>query len=174
MPWQQLGVDLLLSRRGHSVYGTRMLARRAFTLLEICLAISIGLLLLSMAIPSINGFVEQRKKQQSFERFDDLVRQARERSIQERRSFAISWDKEGLVLLAEDDLVHEVARLAFEGDEQYELVLPSALVQKPEAVWVFWPTGTCEPATVNYKGRGGRWTAVYNPLTATAELEMLQ
>jgi hypothetical protein len=50
------------------------------------------------------------------------------------------------------------------------LTLPAALSRKPAGEWIFWPTGTCEPAIVRYAGRAGTWTADYSPLTAHAQL----
>jgi len=50
------------------------------------------------------------------------------------------------------------------------LTLPAALTKKPAGEWIFWPTGTCEPATVHYEGRAGTWTANYSSLTAHGEL----
>lgn len=151
-----------------------MLSRSAFTLLEICLAMAIGLLLLSMAIPSVNGFLDQQARQQSFGRFDTLVRQARDRSVEEHRSYAIVWEEGQLLVLpekgAEED--SEAIRLEINRDEAYELELPAAVVKKPQAVWVFWPTGTCEPARITYKNKKHCWTAVYNPLTVSASLEV--
>ena len=51
-----------------------------------------------------------------------------------------------------------------------KLTLPAALSNKPAGEWVFWPTGTCEPAVVHFEGRAGTWTANYSPLTAYGEL----
>ena len=48
--------------------------------------------------------------------------------------------------------------------------LPAALTSKPPAEWIFWPSGTCEPATVQFRGPAGAWTANYSPLTAQPDL----
>jgi len=50
------------------------------------------------------------------------------------------------------------------------LNLPAALRSKPAGEWIFWPTGTCEPAVVEFTGREGNWIANYSPLTGHAEL----
>jgi hypothetical protein len=50
------------------------------------------------------------------------------------------------------------------------LVLPAALTKNPPPAWIFWPTGTCEPAVVQFVGRDGTWTANYSALTAQATL----
>jgi hypothetical protein len=50
------------------------------------------------------------------------------------------------------------------------LSLPAALADKHPWEWIFWPSGNCEPATVQFKGPAGWWTANYSPLTAQPEL----
>jgi len=51
-----------------------------------------------------------------------------------------------------------------------KISLPAALIGKPPAEWIFWPSGTCEPARVQFRGPAGTWTADYSPLTAQPEL----
>jgi hypothetical protein len=48
--------------------------------------------------------------------------------------------------------------------------LPSALRKDPPGEWIFWPSGNCEPAIVNFKSANGSWAANYSPLTARGEL----
>src|SRR5437588_289644 len=44
------------------------------------------------------------------------------------------------------------------------------LAEKYPAEWIFWPSGTCEPAIVRFQGPAGSWTANYSPLTARPEI----
>jgi hypothetical protein len=53
-------------------------------------------------------------------------------------------------------------------NESFRISFPAALIDAP-AEWIFWPSGNCEPATVSYQGRDGKWTANYSALTARAE-----
>ena len=46
-----------------------------------------------------------------------------------------------------------------------DLLLPGALVKDPPRIWTFWPTGTCEPATIICRVPDSPWTATYDPLT---------
>ena len=55
-------------------------------------------------------------------------------------------------------------------DEHYRLLRGASLATDPASVWTFWPTGNCEPVNIRYEGPAGQWEAVYNPLSATANL----
>src|SRR5438034_11706350 len=57
---------------------------RAFTLVEIVLAVFILMLLVLLAVPSLNGVLADRRLRRSLDSFNNLVRQAQERS-EERR-----------------------------------------------------------------------------------------
>lgn len=152
-------------------------SRKGFTLLEICLAIAIAMVIMLMAVPSISGVLKGQKANRPYEMFDQLVKKAQARSISERRNYLITWEKEELVLRPENpENVEEaqgIDRIAIADKESYEIQLPAALVKKPPSEWTFWPTGTCEPATILYKGPQGSWTAVYRPLTVKAEVTEL-
>lgn len=145
--------------------------RAGFTLLEICLAIVIGIILLSMAVPSIHGLFQRRELERSFADFDRLVRRARQHALQERVSCSLFWEKQALVLRDAEYGGREIARLELPKDEVYALDLPAALVKKPEPIWTFWPTGSCEPAKVVFRSQSLTWVATYDPLTVRATLE---
>src|SRR2546423_77873 len=70
----------------------------AFTLIEIVIAVFILLLLLGLAVPSVNGVLADRRLHRSLDRFNDLVRQAHERSLAERRPYLIVLDEGGATL----------------------------------------------------------------------------
>ena len=64
---------------------------RAFTLIEIVIAVAILTVVLLMAVPSLRGVVADRKLRASLDSFNNLVRQAQERSVAEHRSYLIVW-----------------------------------------------------------------------------------
>src|SRR5438477_11561429 len=88
---------------------------RAFTLIEIALSIFILLLLLMLAVPSLSGVFASRRLKQSLDGFNNLVHQAQERSVMERRQYLIVWNKNGVLLrqevLGEDEDVNTIARV---------------------------------------------------------------
>ena len=147
---------------------------RAFTLIEIALSIFILLLLLLLAVPSLSGVIANRRLKQSLDSFNQLVRQAQERSVTERRAYLIVWGKSSVVLKPEiftkDEEEKATAVLRLPKGSWIKVSLPAALIGKPPAEWIFWPSGTCEPAIVQFKGSAGTWTADYSPLTAQPEL----
>ena len=151
-----------------------MQRNRAFTLLEIALSIFILLLLLVLAVPSLSGVIADRRLKQSLDSFNQLVRQAQERSVTERRAYLIVWGKNSVLLrpevLAEGEEEKPTAVFRLSKGSGIKVSLPAALLCKPPAEWIFWPSGTCEPATVQFKSPAGSWTANYSPLTTQPEL----
>ena len=147
---------------------------RAFTLIEIALSIFILLMLLALAVPSLSGVIANRRLKQSLDSFNQLVRQAQERSVTERRAYLIVWGKSSVVLKPEiftkDEEEKATAVLRLPKGSWIKVSLPAALIGKPPAEWIFWPSGTCEPAIVQFRGPAGTWTADYSPLTAQPEL----
>ena len=150
-------------------------ASRAFTLIEIIIAVAILTVVLLMAVPSLEGVIRDRKLRASLDGFNRLVRGAQERSVAEHRAYLIVWSDKEVILqpeaFAKDEEKNAVATFALEHGAILTLTLPAALSSKPAGEWIFWPTGTCEPAVVHFEGRAGTWTANYSPLTGHGELE---
>jgi type II secretory pathway pseudopilin PulG len=158
----------------------RLAGIRAFTLLEICIAIAVAALVMVAAVPSLTGLFENQSQQAKFEQFDALVREAHERSVKENRTYLLVWAPRYVLLRADDELSDgeksprqaKVTRRKwpFEKTEKMKLILPAALTKNPEAVWSFWPNGTCESVTIEFSGKSGGWVARYNSLTVAASV----
>ena len=138
------------------------------------MAVFILILVLFLGVPSLNGVLEDRRLRRTLDEMNRFVRMAQERALAERRTYLISWEKDHLSLRPEavmsDEEPEPVATLQLRKGDAYVLQLPAALTDDPPADWAFWPSGTCEPAVVSYKGVDGSWTANYSPLTVRAEL----
>ena len=147
---------------------------RGFTLIEIALSIFILMLLLMLAVPSFTGVIANRRLQESLDGFNNLVREAQTRSVTERRPYLIVWGKNNVVVrpeaFAEDEQAKAKAEFRPSRGSTLRLLLPVALAEKYPAEWIFWPSGTCEPATVRFRGPAGSWTANYSPLTGRPEI----
>jgi prepilin-type N-terminal cleavage/methylation domain-containing protein len=147
---------------------------RGFTLLEIVIAVSILLVILAVSVPSLSGVLADKRLRRSLDDFNDLVQQAQERSVAEHRAYLLVWGEKNVVLRPEAFTKGEepiaTAQFSLERGDVLTLGLPSALANDPPAEWIFWPSGTCEPAVVQFKGRSGSWTANYSPLTGRSEL----
>jgi prepilin-type N-terminal cleavage/methylation domain-containing protein len=147
---------------------------RAFTLVEIVIAVAIMATLLLLAVPSLTGVIADRRLRASLDEFNKLVHQAQERSVSEHRSYLLVWTDKNVFLRPEafskDEDQTPLAFFDLGYGTVLTLTLPAALSNKPAGEWVFWPTGTCEPAIVQFTGKAGTWTANYSPLTAHPEL----
>ncbi len=145
-----------------------------FTLIEIAFSIAIMMLLLVLAVPSLTGVMADRRLRVSLDRFNDLAHEAQQKSIAEHRAYLVTWTSKGIELrpeaLLDTDGPDPAARLAVSPGESYSLALPFALMKDPPAEWIFWPSGTCEPAEVTFKSSNGTWKASYSPLTAQSQL----
>src|SRR5207237_9567224 len=69
-----------------------MWRKRGFTLVEVIIAVFILLLLVTLAVPSLNGVLADKRLHRSLDRFKELVRQAHERSLAEHRAYLIVWN----------------------------------------------------------------------------------
>ena len=151
-----------------------MLRARGFTLLEIILAVAIMMVLLLLAVPSLTGVLSDKHLRRSLDGFNDLVRQAQELSVTEHRPYLIVWREKGVSLRPEahgrGEDEQTTADLELRRGEVLKLSLPAALVKDPPGEWIFWPSGTCEPAKVEFSGGDGTWTANYSGLTARPEI----
>ena len=152
----------------------RCVPNRGFTLIEIVIAVFILMLLLMLAVPSMNGVLADKRLRRSLDRFNDLVRQAQERSVAEHRAYLIVWGDKSIALrpevFAKGEEARPAADFALAGGNVVKLTLPAALTRNPPGEWIFWPSGTCEPAVVQFSGRDGSWTANYSALTARPQL----
>jgi prepilin-type N-terminal cleavage/methylation domain-containing protein len=152
----------------------RMRRRNGFTLIEIVIAIVILLSILVLAVPSLTGVMADRRLRRSLDGLNSMVRQAQERSISEGRSYLIIWRDKKFALRAEGLRKGEdsgpVATWPWRKGESFSVSFPAAIDEEPLPAWIFWPSGTCEPAVVSYRGADGTWTAKYSALTARPEL----
>lgn len=146
-------------------------AKRAagFTLLEVCIAIFIAVMLMVAAIPSISGVIQDQRAKKVFNQFDDLTREASSHAVTERRPYALEWDDSGVfcrpLAPVNADEARGIDRVDFGDKLTPDLLLPAALDKDPPRIWTFWPSGTCEPATVICHIADAPWTATYDPLT---------
>ncbi len=155
-------------------------SNRAFTLIEMLLAIAIALTVVVLAVPNMRGVGRDRKLREAFEKFDDLARKAQLNAVREQRSWSITWFPDRVVLQPDEPTVDErdtgmaelQAEIPISEGESYTLDRHAALLAPKDtpAVWTFWRSGTCEPVIVGYSGPDGTWSAQYNPLTGHGEI----
>ena len=118
--------------------------RHAFTLIEISISVFIMLLLLVMAVPSLQGVMADRRLRRSFDDLNKFVRLAQERSVADRRPYLIAWQKDHIILRpeayakGEDPKVPTATFLLQKGDA-FVLELPAALVESWNPFWTRFP-----------------------------------
>ena len=148
--------------------------RAGFTLLEMVIVLFILMLLFTLAVPSLNGVLADKRLHRSLDRFNDLVRQAHERSLAEHRAYLIVWNDVQISLQPAAFLKTEdhqpIDSMPITRHEKWRLELPAALSKKVPAEWIFWESGVCEPLRVTFAGRDGSWATEYSPLSALSEV----
>src|SRR5437870_3098228 len=148
--------------------------RAGFTLLEIVIVLFILMLLFTLAVPSLNGVLADKRLHRSLDRFNALVRQAHERSLAEHRAYLIVWNDARISLQPAAFLKTEphepIDTMPITRREKWRLELPAALSKKVPAEWIFWESGICEPARVRLASDDGSWTTEYSPLSGLGEI----
>lgn len=150
-----------------------MRASRGFTLIEIAISVFILLLLMLLAVPSLNGVLADRRLHRTYDEFNRLTQQAQKLSTEERRPYLIRWGRGNITLQPETFAKGEEKKPASvlqAGGNVFTLTLPAALTKHPPPEWIFWPSGNCEPAIVGFKGRDGTWTASFSALTGRGNI----
>lgn len=147
---------------------------RAFTLIEIVIATTIMMIIVLLAVPSLQGVVADKRLRRSLDGFNDLVNQARERSVREHRAYLLTLDR-GKVALRPEVLLKEEeppsTSSPFREADTVKMIFPAALTRVKSNEWIFWPSGTYEPAVVQFQGPDGSWTARYSGLTSQPDLD---
>ena len=148
--------------------------QRGFTILEMMIVVFILALLFALAIPSLNGVLADKRLHRSLDRFNDLVREAHERSLAEHRAYLIVWNDTFITLQPAAFLKTEehqaIDTIPIKRHDRWSLELPAALVKKVPPEWIFWESGVCEPARVRFASSDGTWTAEYSALSGLGEL----
>src|SRR5436853_7865081 len=119
---------------------------RAFTLIEIIIAVAILTVLLLVAVPSLSGVLADRRLRASLDQFNNLVRQAQERSVSEHRPYLIVWGDKDVVVQPEafmkDEEKTPVAAISVDEGSALTLTHAAALGAKRSGAWYICPTGT--------------------------------
>ena len=155
--------------------------RYGFTLLEISLAVVIGLMMLSLALPSMRGLFAEQRLRERMELFEQFVGRAASLARETKKEVRLRWEKEGIRIVPEEELLPDGPNLGTEGDffafdkgEEIILARKAARDTKPLAEWSFWKEGVREPVEVAYTGPGGSWTLLFGALLAEPEVLLVK
>ena len=148
-----------------------------FTLLEISLAVVIGLMMLSLAMPSMRGLFAEQRLRERMEQFNQFVGRATELARSSKMEVRLRWEEGGIRMVPEQDLnedgsVREEGWDFFGLDKEESLVLARTVARDPKAFaeWSFWPEGIREPVELAYAGPGGSWELRFGALIAEPEV----
>jgi hypothetical protein len=152
-----------------------------FTLLEICMAVAIGLMMLSLAMPSLRGvFGEQRLRERMGE-FEAVVLKASVLANRSNREVRLRWmklerDRMGLwmgTMEGSEEVEGGDNGVVLEMDRDEKLQVRRLAARKevpapPE--WSFWPRGLREPVELSYAGPLGEWVLRFGALVPEPEV----
>lgn len=124
-----------------------------FTLLEVCIAMTIGMLILGVAVLGVTGVQDEQKLRESAAIIESTARNSLLQAISEHRPVQLSF---GSGLGGGGNI--EVKRY---GENKY---------RKPDAdeAWEFSPTGVCEPVEIRITSTTGTIEMGFDPLTGCA------
>jgi len=132
------------------------------------------MLITLLAVPSVSGVLADRRLRQSMDRFNSLVAQAHEHSVSEHRPYLVVAGKKSIEVrpevISKDDDPDPIATWPLEDRDSVKFSFPAAMIKNPPAEWIFWPSGVCEPANVEFLGRNGYWAINYSALNARPEV----
>ena len=153
---------------------------RAFTLIELMLAIAIAITVTVLAVPNMRGVARERRLHDTFEKFDAFARKAQLNAVRGQRSWSLVWQPGQIALQPDSPTPDEQQNgggaqsesFPVPESEVYTMERHASLlaVKDTPGVWTFWRSGTCEPVIVSYAGPDGTWSAQYNPLTRHGEI----
>lgn len=128
-------------------------ASAAFTLLEVCIAMTIGMLILGVAVLGVTGVQDEQKLRESAANIESTARNSLLKAISEHRPVQLAF---GAGLGGEGNV--EVKRY---GENKY---------RKPDSdeMWEFSPTGVCEPVEIRVTSTTGVIEMGFDPLTGCA------
>jgi Tfp pilus assembly protein FimT len=162
---------------------------KAFTLIEICLAMFIVALVIGIGLPFASGLGRQGQLRDPAGELKKMALTARRRAVTEQKTVEILLENDRYILRdAVFDEEKRSAKIAPETDtkEVASYKLPSRVTYavkrwdetkfsaKTDLRWRFLPTGLCEPITVHFTHEQDFLEFSFNPLTAQTEEESFQ
>ena len=137
----------------HSSFGLRHSA--GFTLVEICIALGLCMLLLGIATLSVTGLQDQARLKRTASEIESTARKTLQEAIMSQRTIELALDGG---LGGDEGGRVQIKRL---GDKAFRNA-------KRGEVWEFSPTGICEPLEVRITSASGVIELGFDPLTACA------
>lgn len=146
---------------------THFHASHGFTLLEVCIAMTIGMLIIGVATLGISGIQDEQRLRKMASGIETAVRESLQRAVTEHRNVFIEFDHGQLVAPA------------LQGGGARSLALEGILLirrygektfraPKRGEVWQFAADGLCEPIELRITQTNGVVEMSFDPLTGCA------
>ena len=132
---------------------------RAFTLLEVCIAMGIGALMIGIAVMGVSGVREEHQLRKTASGIEMQVRQSLLEAISKQRSVRIALGSG--TTDAQSLNAGGVLSIRRHGEKRF---------REPQRgeIWEFSPTGICEPIELKILAPGGSIEMAFDPLTGCA------
>ena len=149
---------------------------RAFTLLEVCLALAVVAALVGLCAPAITGWLSEQRLRDPARDIELLARTARTRAIDTQRSWAVLIRPTEMALTLQDgesladdlrDANPDLTRPLAEGIAVATKAWGEDDFSTPAEVrWIFRPNGLCEPLSIRFTRGASHIALRFDPLTA--------
>jgi type II secretion system protein H len=140
---------------------------RGYTLIEIVLVLAIMVLVVGTVVPLSSGFMREQRLRDPVRELLVLAKTARTEAMTTGRATGVILGKKGFGLVRPGD-EEPSETYVLPRDMSYSIrPFGSERAAKPDGqVWMFQPTGLCEPVAVRF-GEKDAWIEVsFDPLTA--------
>jgi len=148
----------------HSPFVIRHSRAAGFTLIELCMAMAITILVIGVAVLSISGVRDEDKLRRAAAIIETTARQNLLQALNSQQTVRM-----------------ELTTGAFGAGEEFSGMLQvrrfgESVFRAPKLgeAWEFSPTGICEPIEVRVNGTAGQIEIGFDPLTACAKRKSIQ
>jgi hypothetical protein len=164
-----------------------------FTIIELMVAVMVGLMMLGLAVPSMRGVLEEQRLREKLASFEDVVRRSAALAAKSKKEVRLIWFKDGLRALTDWDSLQQAGPdgpgapqseqgagdeesvfFAVGEDEALSLSRLAARNANPLSEWSFWPSGIREPVEIYYEGPLGKWGLRFSALVPDPEIVYFQ
>ena len=138
----------------HSSFAIRHSRKAGFTLVEICIAMALCMMLLGISTLAISGLQDEAKLKRAASQMETTARQSLQQAVMDQRLIEVALDAG-----------------AFGGDGRLQVKrLGEKAFRNPSRgeVWEFSPTGVCEPLEIRLSNSCGVIELGFDPLTGCA------
>lgn len=167
--------------------------RAGFTIIELMVAVMVGLMMLGLAVPSMRGVLDEQRLREKLASFEDVVRRSAALASKSKKEVRLIWFKDGLRALTDWDQFQQPGPVGNEAprweqgaggeesvffavgeDEALSLSRLAARNANPLSEWSFWPSGIREPVEIYYEGPLGKWGLRFSALVPDPEIVYFQ